>query len=212
MARKDIGISWDRQNRNDINKNFEELYNEYTEAGANAKEARRIAGEALIKSEKGIGYLEDNRGVEYPLKNITFRGTLGTVSELAKNAILDVKIFGAKVDCYYKLDMIANGYTSNGKERWGITLTEYRKSDFASTGYRTQYVFIYNDDTLLGNEGNSDYVKGSDAIDTITVDNGELACSVTVDRSELTNLGLQFINLSSSNAPTAIVDPSNYFF
>ena len=169
-----------------------------------------ITGTTGITSAKG--YFENNRDVEYPLKNITFRGTLGTMSVTSKKAILDVKIFGANIDCYYKLDMVANGYISNGKARYGITLSEYRKSDFASVGYRTRWIFVYNDDNLLGNNGNANYIKGSDGIDTITVYNGEIACSVTVDRKVLTDLGMQFINLNTNDAPTSIVDPSNYFF
>lgn len=51
MARKDIGTSWDRQQRNALNDNFIELFNEYTEAGLNAKEAKEKAIDALDMSK-----------------------------------------------------------------------------------------------------------------------------------------------------------------
>lgn len=188
MARKVIDNTWDRLTRNNLNENFEELYDTVGETG---------------------GYFENNRGVDYPLKNMMFRGTTGTISQQAKDAILDAKVFGANVDSYYRLTMIANGNESKGKNRYGITLEEYRKSDFTSTGYRSKNVFIYNDDDDTTNSGNANYIKGSDGIDTISVDNGEIACSITVDRSKITGL---FLNLNNPHAPTAIIDPSNYFF
>jgi hypothetical protein len=156
------------------------------------------------------GSFVGNKGESFPLKNMTFKNTTGTISTTAKNAILDAKVFGAKVDCYYMLTFIANGYVSQGKPRYGITLLEYRKSDFSTVGFRTNYVFIYNDDVLAGNQGNANYVKTSETIETITVDNGTIACSVTIDRTAFS--GAEFLNLSSNHAPTAIIDPANYFF
>ena len=159
------------------------------------------------------GYFENNRGVDYPLRNMRYRNEIGTISDAAKNAILDIKVFGAKVDKLYRLVMIANGYVSNGKERWGISLTEYEKENFETVGLITDNVFLYNNDDMVGNEGNANYQKGSDGIDTITVDNGEIACSVTVDRNVISSTGNGlFMNLNSPHAPTAIIDPSNYFF
>src|SRR5699024_2875303 len=137
----------------------------------------------------------------------------GTVSEAAKNAILDAKVFGARIGYYYKLTMIANGYESNGKKRWGITLEERSIENFETTGGTNRFIFIYNNDSTAGNDDNANYQKGNDGIDTITVDNGEIACSVTVDRSVISNTGQGlFLNLASFHAPTAIIDPSNYFF
>lgn len=151
--------------------------------------------------------LSQYRGQDFPLRHSRFRGNLEPINQIAKNAILDVKIFGAKVDRVYRLDFVGNGFESKGKKRYGITLSEYRKDDFEEKGFRTSYPFTYNDDESQGNVGNANYTPKSSGIDTITVDNGEIACSVTVDR----RLIGQFINLNS-NAPTAMIDPSNYFF
>ena len=50
MARKEITTSWDRENRNNIDSNFKELYNESTSAGMNAEEAKQKALQAVADS------------------------------------------------------------------------------------------------------------------------------------------------------------------
>lgn len=157
------------------------------------------------------GYFENNRGVDYPLRNMLFNGEIKDINNRAKNAILDVKIFGAKVDKIYRLLYVSNGFESKNKERWGITLAEYDKSTLSETNSDYRWLFIFNDDDRQGNEGNANYQKGSDGIDTITVDNGEIACSVTVDRGYLTDNNWNSMTVSN-DAPTAFIDPSNYFF
>lgn len=58
MARREIDAFWDRKTRNDLNENFKELYNEYREAGLNAKEAREKAHEAVMKSDEAMALSE----------------------------------------------------------------------------------------------------------------------------------------------------------
>src|SRR5699024_11258359 len=95
--------------------------------------------------------------------------------------ILDIKVFGARIGYYYRLLMLANGFESNGKQRWGITVEERTIENFGTTGGTRRILFNYNDDNLPGNEGNANWQKQSDGIETITVDNGEIAVSVTID-------------------------------
>ena len=169
-----------------------------------------IGGDTEIELSRG--YFENNRGVDYPLRNMIKGGEIGTISEFAKSAILDVKVFGARIDCYYRITFIANGYISREQERWGITLEEYPKSSFSSSGEMSRQIFNYASPVLEGNEGNANWQKESDGIETITVDNGEIAVSVTIDRQVITDTDSRgFLNLNSE-ASTAIIDPSNYFF
>ena len=51
MARREIDTIWDRTTRNNINDNFIELYNEYTQAGDDAKTALQKAEQALQQAE-----------------------------------------------------------------------------------------------------------------------------------------------------------------
>lgn len=149
------------------------------------------------------GYLENNRGVDFPLRNMNYMGEVSTITEKAKNVILDAKIFGAKVDCFYRVVMISNGYVNGGKERWGITLYEYPISTFSTTGEGTQ-LFYY----ASNKDSSGSWEKQSEGIETISLDNGEIACSITIDRSKIDG---EFLNLNV-NARSAIIDPSNYFF
>lgn len=149
------------------------------------------------------GYFENNRGVDYPLRNASLEGEVANITDLARDAILDVKVFGAKMDCYYRLVFVGNGYVSAGEEQWGITVHEYPVETYNTTG-EYNIVFYYT------NTGK--WKKRSDGIDTITLDNGDIAVSVTVDREIISQrVSTGFLNLNI-HAETAIIDPSNYFF
>lgn len=52
LARKDIGTGWDRNNRNAINDNFKELYEEFRDAGLDAKEAMELAKRSHEHSDR----------------------------------------------------------------------------------------------------------------------------------------------------------------
>jgi len=52
LSRKDIGIPLDRQNRNNHNDNFKELYDEYVSLGLSTKESLKKASEAIDLSER----------------------------------------------------------------------------------------------------------------------------------------------------------------
>lgn len=156
--------------------------------------------------------LSINKGKAYPLKSVPLDTTQAvSVSTLTRSAILDAKVFGAQIGKYYRVTFVANGYLSNGKKRYGITAEERNISD----GSFVRFLFVYNDDARAGNEQNANIKQLSSGIDTIMVDNGEIAISVTVDRTEVTNSSSpEFLSLSAGPgvSPSAIIDPSNYSF
>lgn len=151
-----------------------------------------------------------NYGKDFPLKSVQL-GNQAPVSipAIVKNIVLDAKVSGAKTDMYYRLDFVANGIVSNGKARYGINISELRIAD----GSRARHVFLYNADDLEGNSQNANTQKTSDGIDTIIVDNGEIAVSLTVDRQAISNSSNPtFLNLNSGadNSPSAVIDRSVY--
>lgn len=83
LARKDIGTGWDRNNRNAINDNFKELYDEFRDAGLNAKEAKNKAEEAL-RTQKNIKEIAERAEKTSHEANSSVRTALD-VSEQAKN-------------------------------------------------------------------------------------------------------------------------------
>ena len=151
-----------------------------------------------------------NRGKDYPLKSVQLGSQEPVeIAEHVKNVVLDATVSGAEPDKYYRITFVANGIVQGGEPRYGISAGEYRKSD----GWRTRWVFTYNDASTPENQQNYNIQKGSDGIDTIIADRGDLVISVTVDRQAITNSSNPtYLNLNSGigNSPSAVIDPSTY--
>lgn len=151
-----------------------------------------------------------NRGKDYPLKSVQLGSQEPVViPEVVQNIILGATVSGGKPDMYYRLTFVANGIVQGGEPRYGLTVEERRKSD----GWRTRFVFTYNDASTPENQQNYNIQKNSDGIDTIIADRGDLVIGLTVDRKAITNSHKPtFLNLSSgaSNAPSAVIDPAVY--
>lgn len=146
-----------------------------------------------------------NQGSDFPLKSVQRGSTpAAEISERVRNIVLDAKVFGGKADMYYRLSFIGNGIVQGGAPRYGITLEERR----IGSDTLERFVFVYNDATTPENQQNYNVQKGSDGIDTVIVDNGEIAVSVTIDREVLGDS--TFLNINSSS-PTAVIDPMLYF-
>ena len=151
-----------------------------------------------------------NRGKDFPLKSVQLGSQEPVViPEVVQNIILGATVSGGKPDMYYRLTFVANGIVQGGEPRYGLTVEERRKSD----GWRTRFVFTYNDASTPENQQNYNIQKNSDGIDTIIADRGDLVIGLTVDRKAITNShNPTFLNLSSgaSNAPSAVIDPAVY--
>lgn len=151
-----------------------------------------------------------NRGKDYPLKSVQLGSQEPVeIANHVKNVVLDATVSGAEPDKYYRITFVANGIVQGGEPRYGISAGEYRKSD----GWRTRWVFTYNDASTPENQQNYNIQKGSDGIDTIIADRGDLVISLTVDREAITNSSNPtFLNLNSGigKSPSAVIDPSTY--
>lgn len=75
------------------------------------------------------GFLENNQGVLYPLKNLVLDGQLNQPEQSVKDIILSAKVLGAKKDKYYVIEYIAKGW--NGY--WGLRLAEYDRLNNTNT-------------------------------------------------------------------------------
>lgn len=175
-----------------------------------------IAPELRAEIAEATEYFSDldsitlNRGKDFPLKSVKIGSQAPVeIANHVKNVILGAKVSGAKVGMYYRVTFVANGITSGGKERYGITVEELRISD----GWRERFIFVYNDDETPENAQNANITKNSDGIDTIIVDNGEIVISLTVDRAAISNSSNpNWLNLASTlgNSPSAVIDPNTY--
>ena len=174
-----------------------------------APELQEKIDEAMVTFEVMDG-LTINRGKDFPLKSVQLGSQEPVViPEVVQNIILGATVSGAEPDKYYRITFIANGIVQGGQPRYGLSVGEYRKSD----GWRTRWVFTYNDASTPENQQNYNIEKHSDGIDTIIADRGDLVISVTVDRQAITNSDKPtFLNLNTgaSSARSAVIDPSTY--
>ena len=112
-----LGSVWDRENRNGQNQFNKDVFNAF-------KTLPNVDTiNSYIQNLESSGTLMANIGKDFPLRSVKLGSTEpGTISTLAKNAIIDAKVFGAEIGKYYRVSFIANGYLSNGKERYGLTV------------------------------------------------------------------------------------------
>lgn len=174
-----------------------------------APELRQEINSAMDYFE-GFDMLTVNKGKDFPLRSVQLGSQVPVaIQSIVQDVILDATVSGAKTDMYYRLDFVANGIESNGKARYGINISELRIAD----GSRTRHLFLYNADDLEGNAQNANVQKTSDGIDTIIVDSGDIAVSITVDREAISNSSNPtFLNLNSgaANSPSAVIDRNVY--
>jgi len=83
LARKTIGTNWDRENRNDLNHNFEELYGSTGQAIKAADEAKKQANNANSKAN------EASKQANYAKSQGDYAKEVSDSALLNKNTIQD---------------------------------------------------------------------------------------------------------------------------
>lgn len=82
---------------------------------------------------KELGSLEINSGSKYPLKPQIRNGAVSEIDPQINDAVLDIKILGAKPNKWYKLDWLGNGTTVWGDPNYSIYITEFDKNNWGNT-------------------------------------------------------------------------------
>ncbi|QWH10359.1 DUF2479 domain-containing protein [Bacillus mycoides] len=82
---------------------------------------------------KELGSLEINSGSKYPLKPQIRNGSVSEIDPQINDAVLDIKILGAKPNKWYKLDWLGNGTTVWGDPNYSIYITEFDKNNWGNT-------------------------------------------------------------------------------
>jgi hypothetical protein len=157
-----------------------------------------MTGTTGITTSKG--YFENNRGVEFPLKNIVRDGQLWSVTQEVKDVVLDAKVVNPRDGKYYVLAYVSNGY--NGS--YGITIYEYDKATFNSNSASSEKRIVWYSDTPLSQ------VSG---VTTRTVTKEDITFVVTIDYSKITSasgLGLNIADSTSGRGRGMIIDESLY--
>lgn len=151
-----------------------------------------------------MSYL-DNKNKIYPLISKNFNGVNSnaddTKFDVLKNAILDFKVIGANKGCYYKLNWVGNGFTSNGYARYDILIDEYIKDNFSSNPSIGKKVI-----TNLSSNSFKDY--SPTGIETVTFKSVDQTITIvaTIDYSVIGN---QYIDIAGESF---IIDESCYIY
>ena len=146
-----------------------------------------------------------NRGKLFPFLNIARDGATSANLQNLMNAVLDIKVVGARPGKLYRLEWYGNGTTAFGAPRYDMMFAEYAKANYgtsSATG-RVDAVALADNPILTAPSG----------IVTIRVDspriNG-LSFFVTYDSSLLTTGNSIVLNNSTSAGYSWVIDESCY--
>lgn len=160
-----------------------------------------IVGTTNIVTNAGY---EKNKGVDYPLKQIARDGIISSSSDKIKNGILDIKIKGAKIGKYYRVEWIGNGVELNGA-RYDICISEYEK-DIYTTDSNSNKINLITIDDLLGKDNPPKETTITTRLFTSLREN--ISIEITYDRSVIgSSLAL---NNNSGAGYSFIIDESCY--
>ena len=157
-----------------------------------------ITGQSTITTSNG---LDNNKGVNYPLKAITRNGILSDISDTLKDGILDIKIHGAKPDKYYKLSYIGNGITFDDVEFYGVFLLEFDKDTYA-TESTFKYIFGRTDHNFEPPIGITTW--------NLKNDTEGITLTITLDFNVLTEKKYDMNSLTTYSGYSAIIDENCY--
>lgn len=152
-----------------------------------------------------MGDLVRNRGAAFPLRSMTRSGTTSAAMTQFNNAILKVRVIGARVGKYYRLSYFKNGAALAGPQD-GWIITEYPVETYATAAAETQVLHYTHAAPDIPRSGLVETVRLASPVVA------GLEFVISVDTSQLPALGSS-IDANSSNARPAwswIIDPSCY--
>ncbi|WP_207391724.1 hypothetical protein [Bacillus cereus] len=197
---KELGPYFDRQFRNDLNDNFKALPG----LSQQVDQATVNANKAFEKVSDPLGELNINRGAETPLYNAVRDGILHPFDQVVKDAILSVKVSGAKPGKYYGIEWMGNGYNDGGVIRYGFTIAEYDKSTFGVNSENGRRVIAYYKtnnfpapDTVIVRR-------------TLYIPEEDITFNIVYDRTKILTSILRITDGTAGIAKGAIVSEDNY--
>jgi hypothetical protein len=162
-----------------------------------------IAGTTSVTVSKGILV---NQGDTYPLQNVMRDNVLNTVDQKVKDAILEVKVIGAKPGKYYGIEWLGNGYDDAGTIRYGFTIAEYDKATFAtdSMSGRRQIAYFRTNNFPAPTENIVTRVLDLPSENMIFI--------ITYDRSKIGGTVLRISDAAYGVAKGCVIHENNYVY
>lgn len=146
------------------------------------------------------GYIENNRGVDYPLRNLTKDGQVHAVSQTVKDAVLDAKVLNATPGKIYAISYISKG--NNGS--YGLTVDEFDEATFSSNSASSRRRVAYYVDFPFS--------APLDNVTTRVIEKEGKVFIVTVDYSKITTTALNISETTAGVAQGAVIDKGNYVY
>jgi hypothetical protein len=165
-----------------------------------------MSGTTGITTAKGP--FENNRGVEYPLINMTRVETDNTsvvhpFDTQVKDTILSAKVTGAKKGKYYGIMYISNGFGGV----YGVKLCEYTRNVNDSIQFVTRRTLL--DYTV----DNQPAPTSSIVTRTIEIPAEKITFEITYDNSKIAaGSGLDICNTTAGKAKGSVIHPENYVY
>ncbi|MDW2262054.1 hypothetical protein R7070_04740 [Vibrio sp. 1557] len=152
-----------------------------------------------------------NKGLYAPLEVAARDGetTQGTI--LAKNTLLDCKIYGAKPGKLYKLEWLGGGVEILGKNRYDVLIDEYDATTYATDSQSGRRSIFQLQDFEVG-DGYLEQPQGDTFTQVLTSKRDpSITVSVTYDSTLIEGSQLA-MNSTSSQDYTSIISPKNYLY
>ena len=153
-----------------------------------------------ITDSKG---LENNKGIDYPLRSITRNGEITVIGTRIKDAILDIKVVGAKPNKYYRIQYLGNGTTAWGNPFYGVVVHEHDKNTFASDSDKNIKVIVKRQNNYKEKPNGITTWEFKNDLENITI-------TITIDFSVLDSDYYNFDH--KSNGYSSIIDESCYIY
>lgn len=189
--------------------------NDSADPAANNGEYRKSGGigaGAWIKSAYDpksqlveLGSLARNRGAAFPLRSVMRSGITSAVQPYFNNAILNVRVVGARPGRYYRLSYFKNGAALAGPQD-GWIIAEYPVDTYAAAAVETQVARYTDPAPDIPRDG------GIHTVRVVSPVVAGLEFYITVDSSQLPALGNSIDANSGSERPawSWVIDPAQY--
>lgn len=176
----------------------------------NAIDTLQVRDGAITTDKIGFDGVLLNKGKLYPFSNHTVSGTNYPVNEKIKNTILDVKIYGAKPNKAYSIDLILYNYSGS----YQLIASEWDKPHGGNLYVSSKSNIIFKTESNKNEKGDLIFIEGNiedPNISTVIAKQDGYTAVVTFDNNEIGTL-LNINHNDQSGGLGLIVHPSNYIY
>ncbi|WP_213305936.1 hypothetical protein [Paraburkholderia sacchari] len=172
------------------------------------------SGYLVLPTAAPVGYLAENRGVDYPLRQQTRDGVTQPARPDIAAGVLDIRVFGAVSGKVYRLEWYGNGTTAWGAPNYQMLFGEYEAAAYATNSAAGMRKIIDLND-IAATDVAAGSIGGVSSGGIVTrLFRGKLDTSiaflVTLDTSAFKPGASVVLNTAGQGGWSHIIDPSCY--